>query len=246
MATRLYSVVFDANDIRALGRWWADALGWQVVLDDPDEVEVADPDDRSLSLAFVPVEGSKTVKNRVHLDLASSSLEDQMAIVERLVAAGATRADIGQVDVAWEVLRDPEGNELCVLAPNDRLGGFGPVAGVGVDAVDVATMAEFWAEATGWTPEPREEEGDGDVVLRNPARPAPYVEILEVPEAKSVKARVHIDLAPWADHDQAAEVDRLLAAGATHADVGQGPNVTWVVLADPEGNEFCVLSSRDD
>ena len=59
-----------------------------------------------------------------------------------------------------------------------------------------------------------------------------------------MKNRVHLDVAPFADDPQSAEVDRLVALGATPADVGQGPDVTWVVLADPEGNEFCVLSSR--
>jgi len=67
-----------------------------------------------------------------------------------------------------------------------------------------------------------------------------------VPEGKAVKNRLHIDVAPPASTDQGAEVERLIAMGATHADVGQERDkVTWVVLADPEGNEFCVLSPRD-
>ena len=60
-----------------------------------------------------------------------------------------------------------------------------------------------------------------------------------------VKNRVHLDVAPFAGDDHQAEVDRLLALGARRADVGQGPDVTWVVLTDPEGNEFCVLSPRE-
>jgi Glyoxalase-like domain len=67
-----------------------------------------------------------------------------------------------------------------------------------------------------------------------------------VPEGKNVKNRLHIDLAPPEGEDQAAEVRRLEALGASRVDVGQDPGqVTWVVLADPEGNEFCVLSARD-
>jgi len=66
-----------------------------------------------------------------------------------------------------------------------------------------------------------------------------------VPEGKTVKNRLHIDLAPQLDDDQAAMVESLIARGATRADVGQDEDeATWVVLADPEGNEFCVLSSR--
>ncbi len=69
---------------------------------------------------------------------------------------------------------------------------------------------------------------------------------MPVPEGKQIKNRLHIDLAPPADGDQAAEVRRLPVLGARLADVGQDPEaVTWAVLADPEGNEFCVLSARD-
>ena len=67
---------------------------------------------------------------------------------------------------------------------------------------------------------------------------APDLLFLAVPEGKSVKNRLHLDLRP---EDQAAEVARIEALGATRVDIGQGPDVTWVVLADPEGNEFCVL-----
>ena len=244
MGTRLYSVVFDALDMAAQGQWWADALGWQVVFQDDDEVAVADGDDHSLALVFVRVEEPKVGKNRVHLDLASQSLEDQAAIVARLVAAGSTRVDIGQGDVDWVVLADPEGNEFCVLAPNEKFLDAGPLAAIAVDSQDPATLAPFWAAAIGWDVEWPDELGD--ITVRNPARPAPYLDILGVPEAKTVKNRVHLDVAGWADDDQAAEVARLVALGASPADVGQGPDVRWVVLADPEGNEFCVLTSRDD
>jgi len=64
-----------------------------------------------------------------------------------------------------------------------------------------------------------------------------------VPEAKIVKNRLHLDVSPT-DREQDEEVRRLLGLGARHADVGQGPDVSWVVLADPEGNEFCVLADR--
>jgi hypothetical protein len=67
-----------------------------------------------------------------------------------------------------------------------------------------------------------------------------------VPEGKQLKNRLHLDLAPRADDDQAAEVARLERLGAKRVDVGQGTDKPWVVLADPEGNEFCVLSPRDD
>jgi hypothetical protein len=72
----------------------------------------------------------------------------------------------------------------------------------------------------------------------------PYVEFVKAPGPKTVKNRIHLDVAPEKGDDQTAEVARLEALGARRADVGQGPEVTWVVLADPEGQEFCVLSPR--
>ena len=67
---------------------------------------------------------------------------------------------------------------------------------------------------------------------------------MPVDDAKSMKNRVHLDVAPYEGEDHAAEVARLVALGAEHIDVGQGPDVTWVVLADPERNELCVLKPR--
>ena len=77
-------------------------------------------------------------------------------------------------------------------------------------------------------------------------RVPPALLFVPVPEAKTTKNRIHLDLAPHTSQDREAEIQRLLDLGATPVDVGQGPGVTWTVLADPEGNEFCVLSSRDD
>jgi hypothetical protein len=81
-------------------------------------------------------------------------------------------------------------------------------------------------------------------VLARPDGAGPQLELLRVDDARVVKNRVHLDVAPFAADDQAAEVARLEALGATPADVGQGTQ-TWVVLADPQGNEFCVLTARD-
>ncbi|MFF0200480.1 VOC family protein [Streptomyces sp. NPDC005017] len=106
-----------------------------------------------------------------------------------------------------------------------------------VDAADPVALGRWWTAALGW------------VVLNDSAReyeirPAPDrvpgLIFVPVPEAKAGKNRLHLDLRP---DDQAAEVARLLALGARRADVGQGEQ-PWVVLADPEGNEFCVLRDR--
>jgi hypothetical protein len=119
MGVRFYSIVIDCADPRTLGRWWAEALNWQVTHDEGDEVDVAvgetaDGKEIEPILTFVPVPDRKAGKNRLHIDLAP---DDRDGEVERLLALGATHADVGQAgDETWVVLADPEGNEFCVLS----------------------------------------------------------------------------------------------------------------------------------
>ena len=112
MALEWEQVNVDATDPEALGRWWLDALGWVIVNDDPEEFEIREAPDRLPGLLFARVPEPKTVKDRLHLDFRP---DDRDAEVERLLALGATRADVGQGDQPWVVLADPEGNEFCVL-----------------------------------------------------------------------------------------------------------------------------------
>ena len=110
MASRWYSVVVDCGDVQAQARFWSQVLAWPVVYQSEDEVVLAA--DSEPGLVFVPAPEGKTVKNRLHIDLAP---DDQEREVERVLALGATRADIGQGEQPWVVLADPEGNEFCVL-----------------------------------------------------------------------------------------------------------------------------------
>jgi hypothetical protein len=116
-----------------------------------------------------------------------------------------------------------------------------------IDSPDPVKIASFWAAALGWHRPLDEADEIGldpdEVCLEPPAGSpadgvAPDLLFLRVPDGKIVKNRLHLDLRP---KDQAAEVARLEALGARRADVGQGADVSWVVLADPDGNEFCVL-----
>jgi hypothetical protein len=114
-----------------------------------------------------------------------------------------------------------------------------------VDAVDPAAIAAFWEAALGWR---RTHEEPDEVVLEPPEESAedgvsPDLLFLRVPEHKSLKNRLHLDLRPL---DQEAEVRRLESLGARRVSVGQGEEATWVVLEDPEGNEFCVLRAVTD
>ncbi|MEV4095743.1 VOC family protein [Streptosporangium saharense] len=245
MAMRLVQIAMDARDDSVVGGFWAEALGWSVDSEGPDVTNVVPvglvyPDPAALYIDVVAVPEHKTVKNRVHIDLATTSATHQADLVARLRALGATPVDVGQGDVPWTVLADPEGNEFCVLEPRPVYQDTGPIAAVVVDCVGPRVMARFWGEAMDWT---LHEVTDDHAVLRSAKGVGPYLEFLRTPGVKTVKNRVHLDLRPYPGDDQAAEVARLRALGATDIDLGQG-DVPWTVLADPEGNEFCVLTPR--
>jgi len=118
-----------------------------------------------------------------------------------------------------------------------------------IDCADPSGLARFWCLVLDYEVQ---DEGDGIVIIGSPTVPEgknrlgpipPMLTFARVPEGKTVKNRLHMDVNPT-DTDQDEEVRRLLALGARHADVGQGDDASWVVLADPEGNEFCVLADR--
>ncbi|MHA7305130.1 VOC family protein [Arthrobacter sp. TMN-49] len=107
-----------------------------------------------------------------------------------------------------------------------------------IDAIRPQLVADFWCAVLGWRVV--DEDVDG-FSIAPPDQSWPSIDVLAVPEGKAVKNRLHFDLR--ADGvSTAEELARLLALGARRTDVGQGPDVSWVVLSDPEGNEFCLLS----
>jgi catechol 2,3-dioxygenase-like lactoylglutathione lyase family enzyme len=109
-----------------------------------------------------------------------------------------------------------------------------------IDCADAPALARFWAEALGYRIV-ADDDPDERLVVPPDGR-GPRLLFLRVPDEKTVKNRLHLDLRP---DDQDAEVDRLIKLGAKRVDIGQG-HVSWVVLADPEGNEFCVLRTLND
>ncbi|MDH6518165.1 hypothetical protein M2163_004852 [Streptomyces sp. SAI-135] len=244
MALRPVQVNMKAVDAAAVGRFWAEALGWTAYR--PGVTTYVGPagglvwpDPAGLGIDVVPVpEPKSATKNRMHLDLATTSAAHQAELTERLRVLGATPVDVGQGEVPWTVLADPEGNEFCVLEPREVYRDTGPVAAVVVDCTDPREMGRFWGAAIDWT---LHEVTDDHAVLRSAEGVGPYLEFLRTPDVKTVPDRVHLDLLPSPGDDEAAEVARLHALGATDLDLGQG-DVPWTCLSDPEGHEFCVLA----
>jgi predicted enzyme related to lactoylglutathione lyase len=240
MATRLVQVNMKARDDAALGRFWAEALGWELSSEGPGVTNLEPegftyPDPSAVCIDLVASPEPKTAKNRVHLDLATTSGAHQAELVARLKDLGATTIDIGQGDVSWTVMADPEGNEFCVL--DSLYQETGAIATVVVDCADPRAMARFWGEAMDWT---LLKETDDNAVLRSAKGVGPYLQFLRTPDVKTGWNRVHLDLRPYPGDDVEAEAARLRSLGAAAIDLGDA--VGWKVMADPEGNEFCLLS----
>ncbi|MET1061593.1 MAG: VOC family protein, partial [Aeromicrobium sp.] len=205
--------------------------------------EVADdgvtllPGDTGFAIHFLPTDEPKTGPNQMHFDLTSSSLEDQQATVARALELGGSHLDVGQLpEEEHVVLADPEGNEFCVIEPgNGFLADTGTIGALSSDGSQA--VGYFWSQALGW---PLVWDEDEETAIQSPDGGTKIAWGGPPVRPKTGKNRLHLDLSP-ADGEQAAEVERLIALGASRVDIGQG-DVDWVVMADPDGNEFCVLA----
>ncbi|MET9505572.1 VOC family protein [Streptomyces sp. NPDC006622] len=240
MTPHLQALTFDANDAPRLARFWGDFLGWETADDHHDGIQLLPDDDTGFRMRFLPTQERKTGPNQMHFDLTSTSLDDQRQVVARALALGARHIDIGQrPEEGHVVLADPEGNEFCVIPPGNKfLEDCGFIGALSCDGSQ--DVGYFWSRALDW---PLVWDQDEETAIRSP-HGGPKVTWGGPPlMTKTGKNRLHFDIAPPADGDQQAEVDRLVSLGAKRVDIGQG-DVAWVVMADPDGHEFCVLPPR--
>ncbi|MFJ6579686.1 VOC family protein [Streptomyces sp. NPDC091368] len=239
MPLRPVLLTIEALAPAAVRRFWAEALG--------------PPDPLGFGVEVVSAPGPRpAVKNRVHLDLATTSAAHQAELVARLEDLGATPVDIGQGDVPWTVLADPEGNVLCVLEPREVYRDTGPIAAVVVDCADPRAMARFWDGALDWT---LREVADDHAVLRSAEEVGPYLEFFRTPDTKTVPDRVLLGLLCRPGDDQEAEAARLRALGATELDAELATELTTdgteidadratvTLMSDPEGHDFRVIAA---
>jgi len=214
---RFKDLCLDAVDVAGQGEFWAAVLRrtWKVQ-DDGDGVLTGATKGHTVWVSGVPE--SKTVKNRVHLDIYARSLAS-------LEALGATEVEAFP---RWTVMADPEGGEFCAFVrddlPDERL------HGLVVDSVDPATQARWWGMVYGVDVT---DNGDWFTLADVPGMPIQTMDFVPVPEPKAVKNRVHWDVT-------VPSMAALISAGAT---LLRGPDdkIRWSVLADPEGNEFCAF-----
>jgi predicted enzyme related to lactoylglutathione lyase len=239
MTAQLLALCFDANEPLLVARFWSGVLGWEMQDHPDDGISLLPSDDSGFRLRFLSSQEQKIGQNHMHFDL-TSNLSDQQETVARALRLGARHIDIGQrSDEGHVVLADPEGNEFCVIEAGNRFlaecGFIGAVSCIGTQAVGY-----FWSAALGW---PLVWDQNQETAIRSP-HGGPKITWGGQPlMPKTGKDRLHFDLAPPADGDQQAEIDRLVSLGASRSDSGQS-EVSGVVMTDPDGREFCVLPPR--
>jgi len=224
MALATYKdLCIDAVDPVALGEFWAETLGLTPTRLDDGDLRLDGPTPQH-AIWVNRVPEPVTVKQRVHLDVHAAGPEE-------VLARGATPEDLDSF--RWAVLRDPEGGELCVFT-RDEVPAY-KLYEVVVDARDGHEIAAWWAEVFGATAQ----DSDGDDVFSwfEDAPGMPFEMVFgNVPEPKTVKNRIHWDV-------ETPDVQALLDHGAT---LLRAPDevISWHVLADPEGNEFCAFAPQ--
>jgi hypothetical protein len=213
----------DAVEPESLGRFWAQALGlrWDP---NPDGVGRLIGPTSGHTVWFASVPEPRTVKHRVHLDIYTRRLADLEELGSRVVEPQRE----GQ---GWMVMADPEGGEYCAFLradlPADRL------HGLVVDSVDPAAIGQWWGDL--YDADVVHNQDGWSTVENVPGMPILTMDFVRVPEPKTVKNRIHWDVT-------APDVDVLVAAGARVLRRPDG-EIDWTVLADPEGNEFCVFAA---
>jgi hypothetical protein len=213
----------DADDPVLLGGFWAGALGLELHRQDGGDTYLTGPTPQH-TIWVNRVPEPKTVKHRVHLDVNVGS-------VAELEALGATVLDAESF--RWVLMADPEGGELCAFLREgpitQRL--FEIVVDTGDSPDEAHRLAAWWAELLGGRLV--DSERGFSYVDQVPGAPYDSLDFIPVPEPKTVKNRVHLDVST-------PDLDALVAAGATVLP-GQAGDLGWTVLADPAGNEFCAF-----
>ena len=237
MPLRLVALCIDANDPLRLARFWAEVLGWEIADETAEEVRLVPTDGTSFRIDFMRVNDPKVGKNRIHLDVTTASPDDERATRATLLEVGGRHIDIGQPPEDDYVFADPEGNELCVIeSDNAFLTLCGRLGAINCEGPPVTGY--FWRDALGW---PLVWDQDDETAIQDPGGTRTIISWSVHPGmAKLRKNRLHLEVAPIDGATLDDEVERLLSLGATPVDIGQG-DVDWVVLADPDGNELCVL-----
>ena len=232
-----HGVSIEAQDPFLVGRFWAGVLAWELLEHLSEDVVALPHDGTAYRLVFRAADTPKLSQNRIHFDLTSASDEAMAATIARALELGGRHIDIGQTpDDGHVVLADPEGNELCVIEPgNSFLADTGIIGGVNCDGSQA--VGYFWSEALGW---PLVWDQDEETAIQSPEGGSKVTWSGPPLLPRLGRDRVHLELALDATADLEAEVERLVALGASVVQARDDPDAP-VVLLDPDGNEFHLL-----
>lgn len=241
----LENVVVDAQDPQRLGRFWEALLGCTTLTDEVGtfETRLSVSDGPDLDLCFELVTTPPPPSPRLHLEVYGGTPDEQATVVERALTLGARHLDIGQRDVPWVVLADPEWNPFCVMENRPEYAGSGPFSSLPLDSADVERDAAFWSEFSGWTPA----ESGMPAALRHPSGRGPLLELCpeRSPKVPALKNRVHLDIRLEAGEDAEEVFARLVELGGAEYQHDWG-ELPWRVCTDPSGNELCLLPARQN
>ncbi len=226
MALRPVQVNIKALDDSAVGRFWAEALGWGVSSEGPGMTNVepgggfvSPGPRRRLHRRRRPTRNPGQRRRTVCTSISPPLPRPIRRSWSRASGLSVRRPPTWARATCRRGALRPEGNEFCVLEPREIYRDTRPIAAVVVDCADPRAMARFSVTATDWT---LHEVTDDRAVLRSAKGVGPYLEFLRKPGVKTVPDRVHLDLLPYPGDDKAAEVARLRGLGATDLDLGQG------------------------
>jgi len=234
----LENLVIDAVEPQQLGRFWEEVVGGERLTDEADgfETRLAIEGGPVLDLCFQRVPGPPSGSPRLHVDLLGGVRQTEE--VERLLGLGARHVDVGQRDVPWVVLTDPEGNPCCVMEERAAYADTGPLAALPLDSADPARDAAFWSWLTGWT----EVAGVAPRSLRHPSLRGPLLEICPERAPKgTTKNRLHLDVRLETGEDPDLVGAGIIERGGDTLHRPEWGELPWRSYLDPSGNEFCVL-----
>ena len=238
MTSRLIALALQAGAPDELARFWAHALRWTPRDADRGAVDLVPTDATSFRLLIRPTTAVKVGQNRIHLDLTTTTPDDQTTSVAELLDLGATHIDIGQDPADTHVvLADPEGNEFCVIDPNSRfLAGCPRLGAVNCDGTHA--LGRFWSAALQW---PLVWDQDEETAVQAPDGTGPKITWSGPPLMPRLGVeRFHFHIAPVAGTSRSTALEHLVALGATRHDTAPVcPGAT--ALLDVDGTPFCLF-----
>lgn len=227
-------VRLDAHDVELIAAFWAQTLGWDARRLPTGEVLVNPPEPTSYPVIVCPGAGPKAAPNRIHFDLTTPSRNAMQDLLARARGLGATHADIGQSpDEPHMVLRDPEGNELCVIPPeNGFLAHTGDIGAINCDGS--RAVGYFWSEALGW---PLVWDQNQETAIQAPTGGSKVT--WSGPPLMSRHGRDRLRFEVSTTEPLPAAIRRLTSLGAT---IDEEISATEALMRDPDDREFHLVT----